>query len=128
MCVTAFQKLTSGLHYYNCHFYTSTDYYLKRSNLLVSSQLGLIPYLMVMAVNDGWADRDRTAHVQGDVVAGTQKVLERTLEKGWFNKNYNAGKSTQNSGVQLFSWKELWKMVDSLKITKNFFWDLRMIF
>ncbi len=49
---------------------------------------------MVMAVNDGRADRDRTAHVQGDVVAGTQKVLERTLEKGWFNKNYNAGKIT----------------------------------
>ncbi len=47
-----------------------------------SSKLGLIPYLMVMAVNDWRADRDRAAHVQGDVVAGTQKVLERTLEKG----------------------------------------------
>jgi hypothetical protein len=47
---------------------------------------------MVMAVNDGRADRDRAPHVQGDVVAGAQKVLERTLEKEPFNKNYKACK------------------------------------
>ena len=51
---------------------------------------------MVIAVNDGRADCDRTAHVQGDVVAGTQKVLERTLENGRINKVYKSCKITLN--------------------------------